>query len=237
MNTVISFYKGIILASLLMLTFPAAAIEPAHSLGSISEQVEKFLLTSHKDRQQTVEVRVGSLDPRLRLTPCGSELDIFQPAGARPWGNTSVGVRCPAPRPWTIYLSASVHVFDQVQVASRPLTRGTILSAADLRRERRDLTTLSGGYETGAAGVVGKQLQRPLRAGEVIPSRALSSALVIKRGEQVTILARQGGMEVASSGIALHNAAMGERLQVRNRSSQKLVEGTVIAAHKIEIGL
>lgn len=237
MNTVISLYKGVILASLLMLTFPAAAIEPAHSLTSISEQVEKFLLASYKDRQQTVEVRVGSLDPRLRLASCGSELDVFQPAGARPRGNTSVGVRCPAPRPWTIYLSATVRVFDQVQVASRPLPRGTILSAADLRSERRDLTTLSGGYETSAAGVVGKQLQRPLRAGEVIPSRALSSALVIKRGEQVTILARQGGMEVASSGIALHNAAMGERLQVRNRSSQKLIEGTVIAAHKIEIGL
>jgi flagella basal body P-ring formation protein FlgA len=237
MNTVISFYKGIILATLLTLTFPAAATGPAQSLASISEQVENFLLTPYKEQEQAVEVQVGSLDPRLRLAPCGTELEVFQPTGARPLGNTSVGVRCPAPRPWTIYLSATVRVFDQVQVASRPLPRGTILSAADLRSERQDLTTLSGGYETSSARVVGKQLQRPLRAGEVIPSRALSSALVIKRGEQVSILARQGGMEVASSGIALHNAAMGERLQVRNRSSQKLIEGTVIAAHKIEIGL
>lgn len=237
MNPVVSFYKGIALVSLLTLTFPAAASEPTQSLTSISEQVQNFLLAPYKEREQEVDVQVGSLDPRLRLAACDTELEVFQPVGARRMGNTSVGVRCQAPRPWTIYLSATVRVFDQVQVANRPLRRGTVLSAADLRSERHDLTTLRGGYETSPGRVIGKQLQRPLRAGEVIPMRALSSALVIKRGEQVTILARQGGMEVASSGIALHNAAIGERLQARNQSSGRLVEGTVIAAHKIEINL
>lgn len=237
MRFVISLLKGLALIALLILTLTAHAAEPVQNLEPILDRVRNFLLSHHANRTEASEVQIGALDPRLRLPLCDKDVEVFLPTGGRPVGNTSVGVRCPGAQPWTIYLSASVRVFGQVQVANHFLRRGAILSASDLRVERRDLTTLPGGFVAASAQVIGKRLQRSLRAGEAIPPRALATLPLIKRGERITILARQGDVAATSSGIALSDAALGDRLQVRNESSQRLIEGTVIAAHQIEVGL
>jgi flagella basal body P-ring formation protein FlgA len=126
-------------------------------------------------------------------------------------------------------------MFGEVLMASRFLPRDTILTAADLRAERRDLTTLPGEFETVPARLLGKQLRRSLSIGALIPPRAVATPQLIKRGERVTVSVRQTGMEISSSGIALSDAALGERLRVRNEASQRMIEGTVIAAHQIAV--
>jgi len=214
---------------------PAARSEAVHPIDGIQQRVRDFLLTQYDGQAEPPAIQVGPLDPRLRLPACGVEVEVFLPNGARALGNTSVGVRCSGPRPWTVYLSASVRMFGEVLVASRFLPRDTILTAADLRAERRDLTTLPGEFETVPARLLGKQLRRSLPIGALIPPRAVATPLLIKRGERVTVLVRQTGMEISSSGIALSDAALGERLRVRNKASQQMIEGTVIAAHQIAV--
>lgn len=233
----IPLFKGIALIALLISALTTHAAEPVQALEPILDRVRDFLLSHHTNQTEAPEVQIGPLDQRLRLPLCGGELEVFLPRAARPLGNTSVGVRCPGPQPWTIYLSATVRVFGHVQVANRFLPRGTILAATDLRTERRDLTSLPGGYVMASVPVIGKRMQRSLPGGSVIPPRALATAPIIKRGERIMILARQGTIEATSSGIALNDAALGDRLQVRNESSQRLIEGTVIAAHQIEVEL
>ena len=73
-------------------------------------------------------------------------------------------------------------------------------------------------------------------AGAEIAPQAVKAVPAIRRGETVTIVSRQGGMEVSSSGTALSDAELGGRVRIRNESSQRVVEGTVTDQHRVEIG-
>lgn len=208
------------------------AIQP---LAEIPGVVQTFLMEQHQDRAEPPQVRLQPLDPRLRLPKCRAALEAFLPSGAKNVGNASVGVRCPDPA-WTVYQRAEIRVHDQIAVASRFLQRGVLLNAADIQLERRELSALSGGYETDPEQLIGKQLRQALMAGAVISPRSVKIPPAVRQGEAVILVARSGGMEVTSSGIALGDAGVGERVRVRNEASQRTVEGLVIDRRRVEVG-
>jgi flagella basal body P-ring formation protein FlgA len=43
-------------------------------------------------------------------------------------------------------------------------------------------------------------------------------------------------MEITSSGVALSDAELGQRVRVRNETSKRVVEGTAAADHRVEVG-
>ena len=218
------------------LTIPAGAAEEAiQPLDTIQQRASEFLAAHYRNRAEPPEILFKELDPRLRLPKCAVALDAFLPGGAKPFGATSVGVRCRGVRPWTVYQRANVRVFERVLVASRFLAKNTILSPADLQAERRELSTLTE-YATTPENLLGKQLRRALPAGAVVVPQAVKGVPLIRQGETVTLVMRQGGMEVRSSGIALGDAELGQRLRVRNESSKRVVEGTATASRLVEVG-
>ena len=215
---------------------PARAAEDAiQPLDAIQQRAQQFLAEQHRARVEPPQIRMKALDPRLRLPECGAALEAFFPSGAKPFGNTSVGVRCPGSRPWTVYQRASVRIYEPVIVAGRFLPKGTVLSPLDLNAERRDLSTLAGGYETVPDHLLGKQVRQGLPAGAVVSPQAVKALPLIRQGETVTLLIRQGGMEVRSSGVALNDAESGQRLKVRNETSKRIVEGTATASRQVEV--
>jgi flagellar basal body P-ring formation protein FlgA len=51
--------------------------------------------------------------------------------------------------------------------------------------------------------------------------------VLIHQGQQVTLIATVGGLQVRATGKALANGSAGARLRVQNLSSLKVVEGVV----------
>lgn len=205
------------------------------ALDDISRTVQTFLIEQHQQRAEPPQIRLQPLDPRVRLPPCQAPLEAFLPSGAKNVGNASIGVRCPNPA-WTIYQRAEIHIHDQVLVANRFLRRNSILGAADFRAERRELSALPGGYETDPKQLIGKQLRQALMAGMVISPRAVKIPPAVRQGETVTLIAGQSGMQVTSSGIALSDAGIGERVRVRNETSKRVIQGTVVEQGRVEVG-
>lgn len=214
----------------------ADADEAIQPLDTIQSTAYTFLTAQHRKRSEPPQIQLRDLDVRLRLPKCKAALEAFLPGGAKNVGVTSVGVRCPGLDPWVVYQVATVRIFEQVVVAGRFLTKGTVLSAADLRSERRDLSALSGGYETSPEQLIGKRLRQAFMAGAVITPQAAKAEPAVQRGDTVTIISRYTGMEVSSSGVALSTAGLGDRVRVRNMSTQRVVEGTVIDQRRVEIG-
>ena len=209
-----------------------SALQP---LDDIPRTVQTFLMAQHQHRAEPPEIRLQPLDPRLRLPKCRAALEAFLPSGAKNVGNASIGVRCPDPA-WIVYQRAEIRVYDQVLVANRFLRRNAIVSTADLRTERRELSALPGGYETDPAQLIGRQLRQAFMAGMVISPRSVKIPSAVRQGDTVTLVARHAGMEVTSSGVALGDAGIGERVRVRNEASQRVVEGTVIDERRVEVG-
>lgn len=206
------------------------------SLEGIRAEVQAFL------EQQTAEgytnaptVEVGSVDPRLRLPACTGPLEAFLPRGGRLVGHVTVGVRCAAPKAWTLYVQATVRPMAHVVVAGRALSRGVELGPDDVELQERDLSRLTGGYITDLDSVFGMKLRRSVRAGLPLNESLLQAPLAIRRGERVTILARSGELEVRMEGEATTDGAQGQVIRVRNLSSRREIEAVVVAPGLVEV--
>ncbi len=227
-----------LLAACLVGTAGAASAGAIQAPDTIRAAAGAFLRARHPGvKHSALQIRVTALDPRLRLPRCSEPLRTFLSPGSRALGNTTVGVRCRAPRPWTIYVPAHVSIYRKVLVAARPLPRGTRLSAADVRMARKDVDNLAYGYLSDPAAVRGKLLRRLVPAGMALDPEMLESPPLVKRGQQVVLLAETGGLQVRMTGLALATGAAGDSIKVRNLSSRRVVEGVVVRPGVVRVPL
>ena len=214
-----------------------ANADEAQSLESIRQTVRNFALEKNKPRGFATEVEVGSLDPRLRLSPCAVAIEAFIPAGARLSGNTTVGARCAAPKPWTVYVPVRVKLHGQVLVAARPVAKGVVLQDADIRLETRDLASPHTAILVDRGQALGRLTRFPLGLGDIIRPSGLQIPRLVRRGEKVTILASEGGLEVRANGEALMDGAEGDRIRVRNSLTNIVIQATITTAGVVRISL
>lgn len=184
-----------------------------------------------------VDVEAGALDARLRLAACGVPLEADMPASAWRGTNATVAVACVGPQPWKIYVPVRIARSDRVLVTRRPLARDTVLTEADVVLAERDAGVLPQGYLTDPAAAAGRRLRRALPAGAVVLPSMLDSVPVIARGQTVTLEAEADGVRIRMAGEALADGGIGERLRVRNMSSERVVEGIVRSGEVVEVPL
>lgn len=222
--------------SMLAVIASPAAADAIQSHESIRATAETFIAeTVLSGHGRLPTARAGSLDSRLRLKECDQPLEAFQPAGGRLLGNTTVGVRCPGTQPWTLYVPVKVSIHDTVVVAARPLSRGMVVQVEDVELLERDLAGMRSGYYTDLSEVVGKQVSRTASMGATITTLMVKSPREIKRGQQISLVAESNGLKVQMMGKALADGVSGERIQVRNLSTKKVVEGTVQSSSTVQI--
>lgn len=174
--------------------------------------------------------------PRVdRLAPCDA-MSPFMPSGMKLRSRMTVGVRCNAPKPWTMYVQATVSVPGYYYVASRMIAAGQALTPDDLSPRDGDLVSLPPGAITDPQTVVGMSAAYRINAGQPVRGSSLRNAQSVMRGANVRINARGNGFVVSSEGQALDNAAPGATVQVRTASGQ-VVSGVVRNAGLVEIQL
>lgn len=221
------------------LTATAAATLPEQLIGA----AETFLELSVEDYLQRTkiqgrhEVQINRLDPRLRLPVCDQELSVSLQSPAQPIGRLTLSVRCEGSRPWSVFVPGEVRLYRDVVIVRRPLNRGNVLRAADIALLERDVGLLNQGYLTDLNQALGKQLTRPLQPDQVLSPSNLELAEVISRGDQVVISASSGTISVRMPGVALQDGAVGEQIQVRNQSSQRVIRARVMGPGQVEVAM
>ena len=105
--------------------------------------------------------------------------------------------------PWTVFVPGQVRLYRQVVIASRPLKRDNLLTEMDVLLAERDVGLLNQGYLTSLQQAIGKKLTRALLPDQVLAPVHVQQAEVIRKGDQVVISARSGGISVRMPGEAL----------------------------------
>lgn len=216
---------------------PAAANPSFQPLESIRDTVHNYILDSLSDSPLNIEVDVSQPDSRLKLAACSESLTAFMPSGKVRAGNMTVGVRCSGDSPWKIYIPARVKTLGDVVKLARPVTRGHTLTINDLRVEQDDIGALNSGYFEQPSQLLGFQVKRSMRSGQILNRLMVKLPNAIKRGQKVTLLANTAGFEVRVAGKALGDAALGESLRVLNLSSKRVVEGKVTGEKLVTVSL
>jgi flagella basal body P-ring formation protein FlgA len=78
------------------------------------------------------------------------------------------------------------------------------------------------------SAVVGMQLKQQVAAGVPIPLAELMQPTQVTRGDPVRLVLEVGGLSLSGQGTALESGAIGERIRVRNVSSQAVLEAEVV---------
>lgn len=135
-----------------------------------------------------------------------------------------------------IPVKLDVKAYQQVVVASRNIAQGEMLTADNLRLERRETGHMTG-YVTGMDQVAGLMARRPLTAGTPVSATAVDKPVVLKRGSAVTIVARLGGIEVTAAGRALQDGRAGDLIRVQNPISKRTMNARVIDGATVQVML
>lgn len=161
----------------------------------------------------------ATLDPALRLPRCGAALV------ARVQGSNSVEVGCPDG--WRLFVPVRVRRSQTVLVLSRGIAPGETITADAFVPETRDASRIVGAAVADPAQAVGRVARRMLSAGAVLSATDLVAQRLIRRGDNVALVSRRGGVEVRVVGKALGDAGESERVTVENLSSRRVVQGVV----------
>lgn len=227
----------ILVASLLPFSALSQTTQQFIDHEQIRQQAKHFLISKTKEMNfNDTQIEVGRIDRRLRLASCASALDISLGHSRLP-GNVSLAVQCHTGKSWKIYIQASVSAFQDIYVARSPIQRGTSIRQADISLERRDITTLNGNYLANAQQIKPYVAKRNIRKGEIIKPFMLVKSKLIKRGEQVTLIAETSGITVRMMGQALNDATAGQQVRVRNNNSKRVVEGTALSRGIVQINM
>ena len=213
----------------------AAGLAPYEAHARIQSAVIEFIESNLRHKYSKFSIDLPGMNENLQLSRCKSALETFSPPGQREIGPVTVGIRCREPKPWLIYSRARISAFGPVVVTSRPLRKGLRISVKDIELKEMDLTQIHQPFFENPDYVVGSELRRSLAAGSILTTHQLSTPKAVTRGEQVIILAKNHGMQIRMKGKAMSDGMTGQKIAVKNLSSNRLVEGIVQSPGVVEI--
>ena len=181
------------------------------------------------------EVVADSPDPRLRLAACSQPVTATVPANGVRSARLTADVRCDGARPWRLYLPVRVTSSRPVVVASRALARDTVLAPGDVRLANSPLGAAPPGALHEANLVVGRRLRRPADDGQALTTGLLAAPTLVRRGQEVQVAARAGGLQVRMAGVARGDGALGDTIEVESGTSGRVVQAVVRSAKLVEV--
>ena len=216
----------------------AADLTLPEELIGATEGFLEFMVEDYLQRSEITarhEIQVNPLDPRLRLAACDSDLTQSLESPAQPVGRVTVRVSCEGSTPWTVFVPAQVRIFRPVVVVKTALRRDSIIGAGDVALVEQDVSLLNRGYVTEVEQVIGRKLTRATRTDQVLTPSMLQLAEAVRRGDQVVISARSGGINVRMQGEALSGGTLGQQISVRNLTSQRVIRARVTGPGQVEV--
>ena len=217
----------------------ADATRPEQLIGAgevfLEQAVSEYLQRSNIAGRH--EIQINRLDPRLRLPLCQQPLTTTLESPAEPIGRVTLRVRCDGVTPWTVFVPGQVRLYREVVIASRPLKRDNLLTETDVILAERDVGLLNQGYLTALKQAVGKKLTRPLLPDQVLAPVHVQLAEAIRKGDQVVISARSGGISVRMTGEALSDGTIGKQISVRNQRSNRVIRARVVGPGQVEVAM
>ena len=216
-----------------MLLFSALAQAATPSLTVQIEQAARAELDKQMAAAGLTEPQfdVALVSPRP-APPCAQPVAV-EPVDTRSALRMRFLARCPDTPGWRYEYVVRARVSAMVAVASAPVAANETLTNAQVTLERRDISGIADPISS-PQDAVGQNSRRMLRPGDILRSGQLSSPVVVKRGDAVTMVARRDGIEVSVAGEALDAGAAGTVIRVRNAGSGQVMRMRVAGPGTVE---
>lgn len=169
-----------------------------------------------------------------KLSACPNEPQLRESeAPASATARRRLEADCVGQPGWPVYFTSQPAVFLPAVVASGEIERGQTLEPGQLKLAPLEIGKSARGYFTRIDEVAGKTARRRIRADQPLSPTLLDGALLVRRGQQVKIVASQDGIQASAVGEALANGKQDEVIRVKNLRSQKVIDAKVLASGEV----
>lgn len=195
----------------------------------VSDAIRAHFAESHPDIQvDAVEASRGIVVPKgdLDLVVSSPSLSNLRAASVR------VDIIVDGRPAKSVWVRTVLSLTREVAVAVRPLSPGEAIGSADVSMEVRRMDRAEDTFGE-AEPLVGQIVRRPLRAGEMVTSQDIRQPKAVRRGDQVSLLARGAGFQVSATGLAKEDGRIGDMIEVQNLQSKQIVRAVVTGDKRV----
>lgn len=208
-------------------SFASAQIYPVNQL---KQDIASFLATEYQQvPHERIDINVGNLDNRLRLASCSYPVEFIPQDPSGLGGNISVKAQCESGKVWSVHVPAQVTIYREIAIAGRDIARGEVISHTHVDTSLVNVSSIRQAFLPEAEAVIGKEAKRNISKGEPFRTALLDAPTAVKRGELVTLESLAGSIKVSSAGTAMADGRVGQKIRVRNNSSERIISGVVIS--------
>jgi flagella basal body P-ring formation protein FlgA len=182
-------------------------------------------------------VLVARVQPGQIVVLDATQVQILARSNGVDWGNAA-GLRritvqaaaaAPAPEPKAASRSQA-----PVLAFLHSLNTGDIVQAQDLTWSRDAVAGADAPRD--ADTVIGMAARRPVREGDAVSLRDVSSPMVVKRDDVIAVTFAMNGMSLTLQAKALTDAAYGQSVSVMNPASHKIIQAVATAPGQAVVG-
>ncbi len=234
------FVTALILLAVLQIARPALAQEaPGPDLQGLAQGWLKDATATAQAAgagKLRLDVKIGSLDSRLKLAPCAN-VEPYLPPGARLWGRTRVGLRCiDGMVRWNVSLPVTVNAYGNAWVLKSTVALGATLTQDDVMEAEVNWAEESSPVLRDQSLWLGQVTTRQLLSGQTLRQGMVRPATVFQVGAPIRVLAQGVGFEVSSDAQALSAGVVGQVARVKMENG-RVSSGVVLDARTVKIDL
>ena len=198
------------------------ALEKEFAEQGIANTVELEIFggkTSFETDGNDVKILISNLKVDVDSNKFTSDAEIF--ADGKLVGNTE--------------LLGRFFIMKEIYLPIRDIVKGEIVKSDDLKPTLLRENRIKNDVITEADNIIGKQTVRLLKADKVITIRDLRDEVIVKKGQEVTVIYKNKGLQITSKMEATEDAGKGDLIKFINAKSNKEVIAKVIDKNTAEI--
>ncbi|MDO8908124.1 MAG: flagellar basal body P-ring formation chaperone FlgA [Pseudohongiella sp.] len=205
----------------------AAQHSPASAYELLANAARDAVVMEFANSTERIEIELPPPDPRLQLPVCASALETSVGRHNGQGGRLNVRVDCRDAAPWARNMAVNVKVYREMLVSSRNLSRGALITDADISIEEVDISQVRGQLIDDPQAAIGMEVRRNVSAGTALSGDMLNAPIMVRRGDTVMLTAERGGISIRQQGTAMQDGESGRQITVRNTSSNRVVQAVV----------
>jgi flagella basal body P-ring formation protein FlgA len=120
-------------------------------------------------------------------------------------------------------------------MTAKPLGKYQPIDADDIRIKRVNLARVPSNAIMDANQVLGRRPNRNIAANCVLRNDQVELPPVIKRGDVVQVVAESSILRIEAKAMAKENGVVGDRIQVMNLRSKKIIYAQVMDGQTVEV--
>ncbi len=132
-------------------------------------------------------------------------------------------------------VSGKFYVLGDIYVPAHPIDKGEVIVPDMLKIISVRMNRVKPMFVTEKIKLINKEAKRHLKEGKMISDRDIGPKILIKKNDLITLVYKTDNMQITVRGQARQDGAKGDKIEVENTKSKKILIGIVEDADTVNI--